>query len=346
MPGKPSLYRRLLSAHAGRGLLLLLFLSCSAGCLGQPIPLEKYQADLRKCLEYVQQAKANPGAAAANLRQARRILPMRWQVMRGAEASGEIVTVPADKLLQELYAAETADKDVASKLSDVEEELAWALEESSQDARAWHTGKEDVARKQLAEILARSEFRRAARETLMDRLRRWINYWIGRALLALLPGAFKHGKWVGHFLWGTILLGALLVLYRFLRPYVGRKQREAGARRGGPTGPADASAARRTAQQWMVEAWEQIEAGDYRRAIRAAYHAGLEYLIAKDLLDYHFARTNREYLSFLRASAELYGKFSRLTDQFERVWYGRRSCARPEAEAFLAGIRALEAPVA
>ncbi len=341
MRGEPSSPRCLPFSPARRCLFFSICLSFATACLSQTIPLEKYQADLKKCLEHVQQAKANPGTAAANLRQARRVLPMRWQVMRGKGPWGETVTVPADKLLQELYAVETADKDVTVKLSRLEEELLWALEESSRDARPWHVEKANAARKQLNEILARSEFRRDASETFLDRIRAWIFYWIERALAALLPGAAKHGKWVGYFVWSALVLGALLVLYRFLKPYFGGKRREAG---GMPAEITDTSGARRSAQHWIAEAWEQMEAGDYRRAIRAAYHAGLEFLITRDLLDYHPARTNREYLFLLRPWGKLCGQFSELTDQFERIWYGWRTCSRSDAEAFLAGIRALEAP--
>ena len=339
--GEPGSQRCLPSPLARRCLLFSISVSFATACLGQTISLEKYQGDLNKCLEHVQQAKANPGTAAASLRQARRVLPMRWQVMRAKGPAGETVTIPADKLLQELYAIETADKDVPEKLSRLEEALQWALEESGHDARPWHAEKANDARKQLDAILARSEFRRGASETLLDRLRTWIFYWIERALAALLPGAAKHGKWIGYIVWTALVLGALLVLYRFLRPYLGGKRKEAGSM---PAEVEDRAGARRSAQYWMAEAWAQMETADYRRAIRAAYHAGLEFLITRDLLDYHPARTNREYLFLLRSWDELYGQFSGLTDQFERIWYGWRPCSRSDAEAFLAGIRTLEAP--
>jgi len=341
MPRQSSSQRRLLLPHVGRGLFFFICLSSPVGCLSQPIPLEKYQADLRQCLESVQQARADPGSAARHLRQARRILPMRWLVARGPEPPGAAVTVPADRLLQELYSAETADKDAAAKLLRLEEELAWLLTESDLDAEPWHAGKAEAARKQLGEILARSEFRRKSSETVLDRLRRWVNYWIGRALLALLPGAVKQGKWIGYFLWGALFLGALLVLYRLVKPLLGRERRQAETT---SAEEADGSTPRRSAQQWMAEARAHVEAGDYRRAIRAGYHAGLEFLIVSNLLDYHPSRTNREYLSCLGASARLHAQFSRLTDQFERVWYGWQSCGRPEADVFLAGVSALEAP--
>jgi Domain of unknown function (DUF4129) len=72
--------------------------------------------------------------------------------------------------------------------------------------------------------------------------------------------------------------------------------------------------------------------GTYAESIRLALLALIARLEKQGLLRYDTTRTNREYQVELRRSSELAACFGQLARIYERVWYGRRSAERAEAE--------------
>jgi hypothetical protein len=84
--------------------------------------------------------------------------------------------------------------------------------------------------------------------------------------------------------------------------------------------------------------WQQAEKlaqeGRYLDALRMLYRAVLSLLHRKQLLRYESTRTNGEYVQEVRLSpqarAELREPFERLTDLFERKWYGDGVCEPAE----------------
>lgn len=65
-----------------------------------------------------------------------------------------------------------------------------------------------------------------------------------------------------------------------------------------------------------------IAVGDYRLAVRLMYLQLLKELSQRTLIQYKQGRTNSEYMSQLFGTVH-YPLFSRLTRQFEYVWYGK-----------------------
>jgi hypothetical protein len=80
------------------------------------------------------------------------------------------------------------------------------------------------------------------------------------------------------------------------------------------------------------QAGQAVRDGSYAEAIRLALLALIARLEKLGLLRYDTTRTNREYQMELRHTSELAVCFGQLARIYERVWYGRASAGRAEAE--------------
>jgi Domain of unknown function (DUF4129) len=80
------------------------------------------------------------------------------------------------------------------------------------------------------------------------------------------------------------------------------------------------------------EAARALRDAKYAEAIRLALLALIARLERRGLLRYDTSRTNREYQMELRHATELAALFGRLARIYDRVWYGRVSAGRAEAE--------------
>jgi hypothetical protein len=84
--------------------------------------------------------------------------------------------------------------------------------------------------------------------------------------------------------------------------------------------------------QLFEQAGQALRDGMHAEAIRLALLALIARLEKQGLLRYDTTRTNREYQVELRQSSELAARFGQLARIYERVWYGRVSAGRAEAE--------------
>jgi hypothetical protein len=80
------------------------------------------------------------------------------------------------------------------------------------------------------------------------------------------------------------------------------------------------------------QAGEALREGKYAEAIRLALLALIARLEKLGLLRYDTTRTNREYQRELRPLPDLAACFGQLARIYERVWYGRVSASRTDAE--------------
>jgi hypothetical protein len=80
------------------------------------------------------------------------------------------------------------------------------------------------------------------------------------------------------------------------------------------------------------QAGEALRQGKYAEAIRLALLALIARLEKQGLLRYDTTRTNREYQSELCPLPDLAACFGQLARIYERVWYGRLSAGRADAE--------------
>ena len=86
------------------------------------------------------------------------------------------------------------------------------------------------------------------------------------------------------------------------------------------------------ASDLFEQSGEAFRKGLYAEAIRLALLALIARLEKDGLLRYDTTRTNREYQRELRQRSELAACFGQLARIYERVWYGRLSAGRAEAE--------------
>jgi hypothetical protein len=76
-----------------------------------------------------------------------------------------------------------------------------------------------------------------------------------------------------------------------------------------------------------LEQAEQFETDhDFREAIRALYLVALLHLQERGFLSYDRSRTNREYLSELKANPNLEHALRPVIHTFDEVWYGYKPC--------------------
>lgn len=173
----------------------------------------------------------------------------------------------------------------------------------------------DQARDLLAEILRRPEFTEAGRG-LLHRLADTIN--------AVLGGLFSGSGIIAiiliSFLAVAVFLGLLLWIARRFRPSLeGEGRLPAGA--AGRHSPGSALASSRDA----------AEKGSYKEALRLLLLALLLRLDEEGALDYHYSRTNGEYLRQLRESGyPAWSPAAELFFLYERIWYGRAECRRKD----------------
>jgi hypothetical protein len=78
----------------------------------------------------------------------------------------------------------------------------------------------------------------------------------------------------------------------------------------------------RGAAEWERYAAQLAQAGRFREAIRAWYHAALVSCYAAGVLHFRKSRTNWEYVAALAPSLGWRPEFISLTRRFEREWYG------------------------
>jgi hypothetical protein len=89
------------------------------------------------------------------------------------------------------------------------------------------------------------------------------------------------------------------------------------------------------ASDLFEQAGRALRDGRHAEAIRLALLALIARLEKQGLLRYDTTRTNREYQRDLRHTSELAACFGQLARIYERVWYGRVSASRAEAEQAL-----------
>lgn len=84
----------------------------------------------------------------------------------------------------------------------------------------------------------------------------------------------------------------------------------------------------RGATEWERYAAQLAAAGRYREAIRAWYHAVLVTCYSAGVLHFRKGRTNWEYVATLAPSLAWRAEMIRLTQHFEREWYGSDESTR------------------
>jgi hypothetical protein len=146
------------------------------------------------------------------------------------------------------------------------------------------------------------------------------------SLFGLFRGASSGGSVAVWLVIVVLLAWAIWKLY----PVIVRWMNGSGAAPGTQAGVTWQTLAE--ASDLFNQAGQAFRGGAYAEAIRLALLALIARLEKQGLLRYDTTRTNREYQRELRGESELAACFGQLARIYERVWYGRVSAGRAEAE--------------
>ena len=130
--------------------------------------------------------------------------------------------------------------------------------------------------------------------------------------------------------WTVLIAAVVLVLYFVFKNFsVGIRRKRAG-------GILDDDEPERTADEWLEQATDLQEAGDYRAAIRCLYLASLMRFDDANVSRFIRHETNWEHLYRFEASKKRPDgvDFRGLTQMFDIIWYGRDYATAEEFEEF------------
>ena len=148
--------------------------------------------------------------------------------------------------------------------------------------------------------------------------------WLGDLLPRRRNAAGQPTPGLHWMVWAVV--GAILLIILYLAVDVLRRSRSKGltpVEASAPIGSKqDEDPLSRGATEWERYANELANAGRYREAIRAWYHAVLVTCYAAGILHVRKGRTNWEYIASLAPSLEWRAGAIELTRRFEQEWYG------------------------
>jgi len=184
-----------------------------------------------------------------------------------------------------------------------------------------------ASKQKLESILTRPEYASASRgPNALTRMLRDLIRWIE----SLMPEPSQMSPGRARFISTVIMIiiigvALLMILYvlwllfkRFKRPVntKARKKREPRIVLGERLQP------EQTSTDLLAEAEALARSGDLRAAIRKGYIALLVELGDRDLISLAQYKTNRDYLRSVSNVPQLHSPLKRLTESFERHWYG------------------------
>jgi Domain of unknown function (DUF4129) len=178
-------------------------------------------------------------------------------------------------------------------------------------------------------VLAQPQFQGAVGLTWWDRAKMKMLGWLQR----MFEGVVRVGTgapWLGTLLEWILFVGAGVGLLFFLLRNVARQRLRVAL--GGEA--VQKSAWKSEADNWAKWAAEHAEAGEWREAVHCLYWAAIVLLESRRAWRHNPTRTPREYVRLLKPGSAQQQGLRKLTQIFERVWYGLRNADESEyAEA-------------
>lgn len=201
-----------------------------------------------------------------------------------------------------------------------------------------------TTKQKLESILARPEYefgpggQSALSRLLLDFIR-WLQEWLPE-MPQISPGRASMTSFVLQVI--VVATALLLILYigrllfiRFRRPRkkVRKKSREARIVLGERLQP------EATATDLLAEAETLARNGDLRAAIRKGYIALLVELGDRNVISLAQYKTNRDYLRAVTNRPQIHSPLKKLTESFERHWYGFAQATPDDWQNFRTGYR-------
>ena len=103
----------------------------------------------------------------------------------------------------------------------------------------------------------------------------------------------------------------------------------------------EAVAGRLTSREAVRHAYEFVNDGNYRAAVRQLYLAALLLLDERGQLFFDSSRTDHEYLRSVLANRGLYDSLGPIIETFEDTWYGMEPITPQEFEAYRRRVEAV-----
>jgi hypothetical protein len=180
------------------------------------------------------------------------------------------------------------------------------------------------ARKKTDEVLSRPEFRTVSEQSYIERAIATFWQWVDE----VFGGVSRFGKrspWLVPLMeWGSITLAAAGLLAWVLRTM--RRQRLAVR----INSSVSAAVWQKESDNWAELARSEAARQDWRGAVHCLYWATIVMMEGRKLWRQNRARTPREYVLLLEPGSRGQQTLRRLTQLFERIWYGLRPAAESD----------------
>jgi hypothetical protein len=332
-------------------VLLSLLLLCFARSSATAIPLSEYTTAIEYSISDIGSLMERDGHEDDVDYQTRfmtAIGDVRTHLPRSQQVELEKLAWTADNewlhtTLDDLERANVEDrpaklKSVLDALNALNERVV-ALEEAQRVDE--HKG---ASKQKLESILSRPEYTSAAQgpsaiTKLLRDLIRWIESFMPKQT-EMSPGraSFISTAVMVAVIVVTVLLIAYIIWLLFKRFYrpgqpKARKKRETRIVLGERLQP------EQTSTDLLAEAEALARNGDLRAAIRKGYIALLVELGDRDLISLAQYKTNRDYLRSVSNVPQLHSPLKRLTESFERHWYGFAQATQNDWQDFRARYR-------
>jgi hypothetical protein len=218
--------------------------------------------------------------------------------------------------------------------------LALSIAELESAARTGPS--KDADKQKLGEILRRPEYQpaKAEEESLFQKV--WREFW--KWLEDSFPRPnIMHQDQVGlgslRLIIQIVVIAAVVAIvgflfWRFLPYFSARFGKRGDARDKGRVILGEAIGDDVSAADILGEAEQLARSGDIRSAIRKGYIAALCELSDRRVLRLARHKTNRDYLADVRRNTGVYEGLGRLTYSYESNWYGLRTAAPEDWQAF------------
>lgn len=333
-------------------LLVLLAVVCFSVSPAVAVPLSDYHTAVGLAVTGVQSLLEGEGyhqPADYEAHFAKTIEEIRSHLPKNMQVELDRGTWNADntwfhKALDDLLVA--APEDRSAKLTSV---MEWLLALDDRVTDLQNAEKVDdhkgAAKQKLESILTRPEYESAAQgpsaiTRLLRELIRWIQSWLPEG------GGSQQGRTgiFSYIVMGIVIaMAATLVVYvgtllfkRFKRPSSGRKQRK---KREARIVLGERLQPEQTSSDLLAEAEALARNGDLRAAIRKGYIALLVELGDRNVISLAQYKTNRDYLRSVSSRPQLHSPLKRLTETFERHWYGVAQATPNDWQDFRTGYR-------
>jgi hypothetical protein len=180
------------------------------------------------------------------------------------------------------------------------------------------------ARKKTDDVLSRPEFRTVTEHSYLDRVIARFWQWVN----GVFSGVSRFGQrspWLVPVMeWGAMTLAAAGLLTWVFRTM----QRQRLAVR--IESSVNAEAWQKESDNWAELARAEAAKQNWRAAVHCLYWAAIVMLEGRRLWRQNRARTPREYLLLLEPGSGMQQSLRRLTQIFERIWYGLRPAAESD----------------